>query len=193
MVKNPDYRLLPKEEKTIRHYDSQSVAIFISGAAMTYGAAYAIIMFTRGISIMAFVLPLPIGIIGGFATLFLTSFGGNTFVNLVTGRRKANWTIREKLAGDVNRIKYFKREGRFEEALGLVETVLSQDPKFPEVLLLQAQILWEGFDDERGARESLFKVRQLVPSDQPMYRWAVNYQNEIQAYLNQEVDDEQLD
>ncbi|MBF0474747.1 MAG: tetratricopeptide repeat protein [Deltaproteobacteria bacterium] len=183
MIKNPD-RLPPKEIKTSKDYDSQSVSIFVSGFAMTYVSVYAIIVCGTGFSVKAFILPIPLGIIGGLASLFLTSFGAGSFVDFLTGRRKANWTIREKLAGDVNRIKYFKREGRFEEALGLADTVLSQDPKFPEVLFLQAQILWEGFGDDRGAKESLLKIRQNVPSDQPIHIWAVNYQNEIREYLD---------
>ncbi|MBF0495573.1 MAG: hypothetical protein HQK58_03195, partial [Deltaproteobacteria bacterium] len=80
MIKNPD-SLPPKEIKTSKDLDSQSVSIFVSGFAMTYASAYAIIVCGAGFSVMAFTLPIPLGIIGGLVSLFLTSFGAGSFVN----------------------------------------------------------------------------------------------------------------
>ena len=57
--------------------------------------------------------------------------------------RKA--TREERFSCEINKIKYSKREGRFDQALQMVNNLLHQYPDFPEAMLLKAQILWVGY------------------------------------------------
>jgi tetratricopeptide (TPR) repeat protein len=43
--------------------------------------------------------------------------------------------------------RYSKRQGRFKEALSIIESALDRDPEFPDALYLKARILWEGFNN----------------------------------------------
>lgn len=100
------------------------------------------------------------------------------FTDTAAGRR--SWRgLREQLSGEIERIKYCKRQGQFDEALRLADEVLEQDPDFPEALYLKAQVLWEGFGNAVEARQFLMKVIQTVSKDDPLRRWALSYRAEI--------------
>ena len=77
---------------------------------------------------------------------------------------------RETLAADLEKARYSKREGRFQEALRIINGVLDQEPDFPDALYLKARILWEGFGNREGAAGCLKNVMGLVQDHETLYR-----------------------
>ena len=104
---------------------------------------------------------------------------GSVLAGMLTGSTSGRIDFRERLAGDVEKARHSKRNGRFEEALGIIDGVLARDKEFPEALFLKAQILWEGFDRSAESKILLRMVMRLVPDDNPLYHWSSNYFNEM--------------
>ena len=69
--------------------------------------------------------------------------------------------------------------GHFDDALHLVNELLHQDPDFPDALFLKAHIMWEGFRNGEASKGILKRIKQLVPEDEPLHRWASNYYDEV--------------
>ena len=56
----------------------------------------------------------------------------------------------------------------------------AKEPDFPEALFLKAQILWEGFDDREGAKNSLMRIIKVEPDEKAVLRrWALNLYREL--------------
>ena len=94
------------------------------------------------------------------------------------GGPKARWTAKEKLSGDLEKIRYSKRQGRFNEALALANDVLKHLPHDPDTLFLKAQILHEGFGYGESAKKCLEIIIKEVPASEILHRWASSlYEN----------------
>lgn len=96
------------------------------------------------------------------------------------GRILSGWTLStldrgERFSCEVHKIKYSKREGRFNQALHMVNDLLHEAPDFPEAIFLKAQILWEGFGNASAAKGCLNRIRELTPEDDKFHRWASGY------------------
>ncbi len=87
----------------------------------------------------------------------------------------------ERFSCEINKIKYSKREGRFDQALQLVNGLLDQDTDIPEALLLKAQILWEGHGKADAAGKCLNRIRELTPENDKFHRWAMGYLKKVGA------------
>lgn len=86
---------------------------------------------------------------------------------------------RQTLAADLEKARYSKRKGRFQEALRIINGVLDKAPDFPDALYLKARILWEGFGNREGAAGCLRKVIGLVHNHETLHRWASHYLDEV--------------
>jgi len=104
---------------------------------------------------------------------------GSGIGGILTGWTARKINPREQLSADIARARYSKGTGHFEESLSIINQVLEKDPDFPDALYLKAHILWEGFNNGKGALESLIKVMELVQDHEPIYDWASNYYHEI--------------
>lgn len=91
------------------------------------------------------------------------------------GGRKAAWSVKEQLAGDLEKIRFSKRQGRFNEALVLVNDFLKHLPHDPEALFLKAQILHEGFGYGQSAKKCLEIIIKEVPASEPLHGWVASY------------------
>ena len=83
------------------------------------------------------------------------------------------------MRADLQKATYSKREGRFQEALSILDDVLAKDPEFADALFLKARILWEGFGNKGEALGCLKTVMQVVPEHETLHRWALSYRKEI--------------
>lgn len=119
--------------------------------------------------ILIFVSPIMAGL-----ALVIVKKGGSIAGSLYGGR-KARWTARERLAGDLEKIRYSNRQGRFSEALALANGVLRHLPNDPETLFLKAQILHEEFGHDQSARKCLEIIIKDVPAAETLHRWASSY------------------
>ncbi|HOI74646.1 MAG TPA: tetratricopeptide repeat protein [Syntrophales bacterium] len=104
---------------------------------------------------------------------------GDKISRTFRGGPKAAWSAGERSAGDLEKIRFSKRQGRFDEALFLINEFLKQFPKHPEALFLKAQILHEGFGHDESARKCLRAVLTEVPASEPLHRWADRYHEDI--------------
>ena len=120
-------------------------------------------------------VPLPLCVLADFAIQRL----GSGLGGVLSGWSPRRTTVRASLRADVQRATYSKREGRFQEALSIIDDVLDKDPEFPDALFLKAQILWEGFGNRKEALGCLKKLVQVVPDHETLHRWALSYHNEI--------------
>ena len=86
---------------------------------------------------------------------------------------------RDALSADLERARFSKSKGRFEEALRIINEVIDKDPKYPDALFLKARILWDGFGKRDEAVVCLKKVMALVQSHETLHRWALSLYEEV--------------
>lgn len=116
----------------------------------------------------------------GSATSTLRGVPGEGFANTFFDLNRRTIGLRDRLAGDLNVIRYHKLCNRFDLALLALDAVLAKEPDFPEALFLKAQILWEGYDDREGAKNSLMKIMKVEPDEKAVFRrWAMNFYREL--------------
>ena len=121
-----------------------------------------------------------LSVAAGAATTLITDKAGGAASRLLYGRGKSTFSLQERLEGDLQQVRHHKMNGRFQEALGIIDGVLAQDPDFPDALFLKAQILWEGFKDSTGAKGCLDQVIKAVPDEgESLHRWAVHLLSEM--------------
>lgn len=147
----------------------------ILGALLTLGIWAGGRLFTFKHVLLFSIGAIPMSI---FFIYALEKFGSG-LGGLLSGWSPRRPTTRETLAADLEKARYSKREGRFQEALTIIDGVLDKDPNFPDALFLKAQILWKGFGNASVAKEYLKKVMQVVPKDETLHRWASSYYDEV--------------
>jgi hypothetical protein len=72
--------------------------------------------------------------IGSAASSFTGRLGAGV-VNTLFGLGRRTIGIRERMAGDLNVVRYHKLCNQFEDALLKIEAILAKDPDFPEALI----------------------------------------------------------
>ena len=147
-----------------------SFAVWVTvggGASVGVGAATLYFFLTiLGALVVSFLLSLLIARVLSGASVGMA--------NVLLGIR--SWRgVREQLAGDLERVRHLNRQGRYAEAMDIVEEILERDPDFPEALALKARIFWDGFGNAADAWKVLRRLMQVVPKDDPQYRWAREY------------------
>jgi hypothetical protein len=113
---------------------------------------------------------------------------GGSIAGSLYGGRKARWTAKERFAANIEKIRYSKREGRFNEALALTNDVLKQLPNDPDTLFLKAQILHEGFGFGESAKKCLEIIMKEVPASEILHRWASSLYEDITHEREMEKD-----
>jgi tetratricopeptide (TPR) repeat protein len=105
---------------------------------------------------------------------------GSGALNTLYGIGRRTSTLRERLAGDMSRVRFDKMKQDHDSALVKLEEILAYDPDFPEALFLKAQILWEGCQDRAAAKACLMRVIKAEPDKNAVFhRWALNLYREI--------------
>ena len=121
-----------------------------------------------------------LSVIVGTISMLITDTVGGTASGLLYGRGKSTFSLRERLEGDLQQVRYHKMNKNIDKALELINGVLSQDPNFPDALFLKAQILWDGFRDSPGAKDCLDQVLKTVPDeDEPLHHWSNHLLSEL--------------
>lgn len=104
---------------------------------------------------------------------------GSGLTNALLAWTSKKTDLSEQLSADLARAKFSKGRKQFREATLIINEVLEKYPNFPEARLLKAQIVWEGFENKELALRNLDKVMELVPDNEPIHRWALNYYHEV--------------
>jgi tetratricopeptide (TPR) repeat protein len=109
---------------------------------------------------------------------------------LIYGGGHGTWTEREQLEGDLNTVKYYKVNKKYDQALKTVNNILKRDPQFTEALFIKAQILWDGFENSAAAKASLKKIIETKKDEnESIHRWASNLYDELaEIEINKESD-----
>ena len=105
----------------------------------------------------------------------LSSRIGERSAELFYGLGQRRLLLKQRLAGELDKIRYSKRQKDYDKALSQVNEVLTKEPEFPEALFLKAQILCEGFGNVAAAERHLEKVMQLVNEKEPLHQWVLSY------------------
>jgi len=101
--------------------------------------------------------------------------------NIAYKKKKPNWSIHEKFSANITQAKHLKAAGDFEKAIKTINNALTQDPNWPEALLIKAQIVWEGFENSVAAKRHLKQVIRLTSEDDSLNEQALNFYNELNA------------
>lgn len=115
----------------------------------------------------------------GIIVDMITDAFGTTAGRLYTGK-KADWSLREKLQGDLSAVRVQKMKGYHDKALTMLESILARDPSFAEALFVKAQILYESYHDTREALACLTSAIALTKKDEPVHRWAQTLKKDIE-------------
>ena len=164
-----------------REIDQVIIVRFLMFYVIILGALLALRIWNRGVlftfkDVMIFSLwAMPLCAL----MVYVVEKFGSGLGRFLSGWSSRRLTTRETLAADLDKARYSKREGLFQEALTIIDGVLDKDPNFPDALFLKAQILWKGFGNAGVAKECLKKVMQLVPKDETLHRWTSSYYDEV--------------
>jgi tetratricopeptide (TPR) repeat protein len=104
---------------------------------------------------------------------------GSGLGGILSGWTTGNISPRERLSADLEKARYSKSKGEFEEAFSIINGVIDKDPDFPDALYLKGQILWEGFENGEEAIRCFRKVMGLLQNTEPLHRWASSYYYKI--------------
>ena len=148
----------------------------INGALLTIG------IWTGVFSLSLFLLTIPISAV----CLLVIEKTGSFLGNSLAGWTPGGVNVRDQFAADLERARYSKREGRFDEALHIVNDVLLKEPDFPNALYLKATILYEGFGRAETALGYLKRVIESIPEGETLHEWASNYYEKIMKGMDQE-------
>ena len=86
--------------------------------------------------------------------------------------QKSNWSVQERLSGDLSRARVQKMNGNYKAALSIIDNVLDQAPDFNEALFVKAQILLDGYSDANCAKKYFTRILEHKPEHSHLYRWA---------------------
>ena len=132
----------------------------------------------------AFFLVMLLGLVLPFPAMYATGKIADTFVFLYSGGSREN-TLKDQIAGDLDKIKILKREKDFTAALETAEAVLVRDPEHPEALFLKAQILSQEFEKYGAANVCLSKIIAMDPApEDKLLEWAETLREEILERLH---------
>ena len=149
---------------------------FLTIYGVCFGVFLVIQIFTGAVPVL-FLLAVPI--VMAIIIMFALNKFGNAFGKGFYGGRRMPFSIDEMVRGELDKVRFSKRNGRFEEALRITDELLNKAPDYPEALLLKAQILAEEYGYHETARKCLQKILDTVPGDKEVHRWAVNYLEQI--------------
>ncbi len=165
--------------RTKKERDLATISRCTSVFLWSFGALFVVFLFTGMLNLYYLLMIALFSLAGSMMYLFSSHVISEFACRLIFGNSKAKWSLRERLATELDKIKYFKRKGDFDAALRHVDDILAKDPEFPEVLFLKAQILHEEYGYSGRAKKCLEKVIQLVPEDEPFHKWASGYYENV--------------
>ncbi len=134
-------------------------------------------------AVLGVILALGVSLVVAFGTMTVTGSIGGSAVDMLYGRRRGLWSLREQLEGPLRQARTEFEAEMFEKALKVVNQVLSKDPQYPEALVLKGQILWEGFHNAETSKPYLLRTLALVPDEANMiHLQAAGLLNDIKIY-----------
>jgi len=128
-----------------------------------------------GISYVGLVKAILISFCSSLVITLLVIFIAEKFSDVVTilyGGRQNIISTREQMQSLLGTAKLAKMNKDYKRAIGIVNAILLQDPKFYEAMLIKAQILQEGFNNTDSAKKYLRKVIMNTKLDESVHVWS---------------------
>ena len=160
--------------------DPKKIRFFVVLAILN-SALFVIFSYTRAFSVYLHLSTIPLSVL---IVVIIEKLGSYLGGSVLSGWTPGLQDPRDQFAADLEKIRECKRTKHFPEALQLANHILRQDPEFPDALYLKATILWEGFGNAEGAKGCLKKIKETVPKNETLYRWASSYYDEIMEAAN---------
>jgi tetratricopeptide (TPR) repeat protein len=149
---------------------------FLMIYGLCFGVLLVIQLFTGGVPVL-FLLIAPV--VMAIAVMFALNKFGNAFGKGFYGGRHKILSIDELVKCELDKIRFSKMNGRFEEAIQIINALLKKAPDDPEALFLKAQIYHEVYGYDESARKYLEKIIDMVSGDKAVHLWAINYLKQI--------------
>lgn len=147
---------------------------------MIYGVCFGVFLviqiFTGSVPFL-FLLAVPV--VMAIVIMLALNKLGKAFGRGFYGGRRTCLSVDELMKGELDKIRFSKRNGRFDEALQMINELLKKAPDYPEALFLKAQVLDEAYGYHESARKCLQKIIDTVPGNNEIHRWAANYLEQI--------------
>jgi tetratricopeptide (TPR) repeat protein len=147
---------------------------------MIYGLCLGVLLviqvFTGGVPVF-FLLIAPV--VMAVTVMFVLNKFGNAFGRGFYGGRQKPLSVDELAKCELDKIRFSKMNGRFEEAIQMINELLKKAPDYPEALFLKAQIYHEVYGYDESARKYLEKIIDMVSGDKEVRRWAANYLGKV--------------
>ena len=178
------------KRKGRKDVDSVTLSLFVKSLVWTLSSSFmigSIYGFIFGGIYGALIFVSVGSIVSVFASLLIVfisdKFG--EFANVLFRGPKANWSIRERFEGDLNQVRYYKMNKRFDAALSKVDEVLMKVPNYVDALYLKASILWEGFKKPTEAKHHLGTILKMTSETDNYHIWASElYKNIVKEEEN---------
>lgn len=148
---------------------------FFGILAFMNGVLLTISIWTGVFSFFLFLLTLPLSAL----CILMIEKTGSFLGSLMSGWIPGSAGFCDQFAADLERARYSKREGRFDEALHIVNEVLHRVPDYPDALYLKATILYEGFGRAETALGYFNRVMESTPKGETLHEWASNAHQKI--------------
>ena len=104
----------------------------------------------------------------------------SNIVKLLYGGRKNIISTREQMQNVLKTARNAKMKKDYSKAIGIVNNILLQDPNFYEAMLVKAQILSEGFNNNDGAKKYLRKVIANTRPDESVHSWSLTFSKQLE-------------
>ena len=114
--------------------------------------------------------PPIVSLLTTIVVLYVTSSIGTSCSNTLFGFG-GKPTIREQLAGDMDKAMYFYQQEDYEKAREIIAYVLEVDPDFSEALLIRAKIEIKT-EQIKAAKATLREILSITNSTKTTRRWA---------------------
>jgi len=134
-------------------------------------------------AVIGIIVALGVSFLVAFGTMTATGSIGGSAVDMLYGRRRGLWSLREQLEGPLRQARTEFEAEMFDQALKVVNQVITKDPQYPEALVLKGQILWEGFHNAETSKPYLLRAMALVPDEaNAIHLQAASLLNDIKIY-----------
>lgn len=168
-------------KRRIRNADRTELYRFLVIWAVAFVTFWGIDIRTGGGVPVMFLIVAPF--FTAVTSMFLINKAGGFFSRTFYAGKRSDWTPKERFAGDLSKVRTSKSEGRFSEALALVNDYLKKLPDDPEALLLKAQILHEGFGYNESSAKCLESILKKVSPSEYLHSWASNYYESLMSEI----------
>ncbi len=186
------------KKKPLKDKDSVAVSLFLKDAfwPLPYLCLFGLVLGSLAGGILGAIFGIIAGVIVSIIVSLISMFISNKFGQAAAFIYKgsgSNWTLQEKMAGDMDQVRYHKMNKKYDQALLKVNDVLAEAPGYADALYLKAGILWEGFNKPIEAKRCLHEIIKTTPKTANCHTWASSLYADITREQRRRLDNKDED